>query len=384
MGQRERFERAVLALHEAQFDDSRWPAAAALADDAYGGKGNHLSVIRAAPGHDAEFVFGKLYKHGEPDDELERFYVENYLPIDERMPRFFRMPDNELNHVNALFTDEERKSSPTYNEFVVPSGSANALNVRMAGPGGLHVIWVLVNAGGPSSWATEQIATVRELLPHVRHFVRVRQALADAGAGALDAATAALGAKGLGVVLLDRRGLVAEANDSARALLRRGNGLADRRGHLIPAHKADADNLARLVATALAREPAVPEGGTMSIRRRGRPSLAVHVTPLLAGGNAALGAMGGFAAIMLIVDPRDKPRVSATRLAQALDLTPAQARVAAAIASGGTVQSVAAASHRSEAVVRWHLKQIMARLGLFGQTDLVRLVLTTPGVFTSR
>lgn len=73
--------------------------------------------------------------------------------------------------------------------------------------------------------------------------------------------------------------------------------------------------------------------------------------------------MGGCAAMVLIVDPLDRPRVNPDRLSGALDLTPAQAHVAAAVASGGTVQSIAASSHRSEAVVRWHLKQIMARLG---------------------
>lgn len=32
----------------------------------------------------AEFLFGKLYKRGEPDEELERRYVEDYFAIDER------------------------------------------------------------------------------------------------------------------------------------------------------------------------------------------------------------------------------------------------------------------------------------------------------------
>ena len=121
----------------------------------------------------------------------------------------------------------------------------------------------------------------------------------------------------------------------------------------------------------------------MPVRRPVLPALALHISPLFAENQASFGAMGGCAAMVLIVDPLDKPGVDAASVAQALDLTPSQAGVAAALASGGTVKSIAAASHRSEAVVRWHLKQMMARLGLFSQTDLVRLVLTTPGVFRS-
>lgn len=381
MDQRERFEQIIASLLEAQLDDSRWPGTSALIDDACGLMGNHLSVIRNDPGKPPEMVFGKLYRRGEPDDELERFYVDNYLPIDERIPRFFGMPDGTLNHVNAIFTDEERVKSPTYNEFVVPTGAGNSLNVRLAGPDGLHIVWSLVRHGDPS-WTSEHVEMVRKLLPHIRHFVRVRQALANAATGTVRITADALGTKRIGVVFLDRHGCIVEANDYARALLRTADGLTDRRGYLATNHAGDADTLAGLLAPALGRTVADTEGGTMSVHRVGRLPLALHVVPLAPHHTADFSAMGdGFAAMLLIVDPLDKPRVNALRVADALDLTPSQARIAAALASGSTVRSIAATSHRSEAVVRWHLKQIMVRLGLFGQTDLIRLVLTTPGVY---
>ena len=381
MDQRERFQRVVASLREAELDDARWSAASAHLDDACGLWGNHLAVIRGDRRDNAEFLFGKLYKRGEPDEDLERLYVEGYFAIDERFPRFFTMADGRLTHVDAMFNDRERAASPTYNDFLVPTGAGNSLNVRMAGPGGLHIVMSLVRPGDPTDWATPQVAMIRRLLPHVRHFVRVRQALADAGTGAVRAAAGALGAKRIGIVLLDRRGRIVEANDRARALLSANDGVRDRGGHLTASHGRDADMLAKLLAAALGRSIDDAEGGTMPVRRTGRPSLALHVSPLAANSDADFGAIGGCAAMVLIVDPLDKPGVDAVRLAQALDLTPAQARVAAALAAGATVRSIAAASNRSEAVVRWHLNRMMAQLELAGQTDLVRLVLTTPGVF---
>ena len=379
--QRKQLERVVASLREAQLDDSRWPAASALLDDACGIMGNHLAVIRGDSRENAEFLFGKLYKRGEPDEELERLYVENYFAIDERFPRFFRLADGQLRHVTDMFTDRELAVSPTYNDFLVPTGSGNSLNVRMAGPDGLHILCALVRSGDAASWTDEQVGMIRQLMPHVRHFVRVRQALADAATGAVRATADALGARRVGIVLLDRRGRIVEANDRARALLRDGNGLTDRQGYLVARHGVDADRMAMLLAAALRPTVADAEGGTIPVQRPGLPSLVLHVSPLAAANNADFEGMGGFAVMVLIVDPLDKPRVDAHRVAEALDLTPSQARVAAALASGGTVQSIAAASNRSEAVVRWHLKQMMVRLGLFGQTDLVRLVLTTPGIF---
>ena len=381
MGQRERFERVVASLREAELDDALWPVASADLDHACGMWGNHLAVIRGDRRDNAEFLFGKLYKRGEPDDELERRYVVDYFAIDERFPRFFTMADGQLTHVSDMFTDRERAASPTYNEYLVPTGAANSLNARMAGPGGLHIVMSLVSGGGAADWTTERLGMLRRVMPHIRHFVRVRQALTDAGAGAVRSAAEALGARRIGIVLLDRWGRIMDANDRAQAMFR-ADDLANNGGYLVAPHATDAGRLARLLAAALGRAPVDAEGATMPVRRPGRPSLVLHVAPLAAGRDTDF-AVIGCAAMVLVVDPLDKPRVDPNRLARALDLTPSEARVAAALASGGTVQSIAAASHRSEAVVRWHLKQMTGRLGVFGQTDLVRLVLTTPGVFDS-
>lgn len=379
--QQKRFERVVDSLREAQLDDSRWPIASACLDDACGLDGNHIAVIGGDSRENAEFLFGKLYKRGEPDEELERLYVENYFAIDERFPRFFRMADGELRHVSDMFTDRELAASPTYNDFLVPTGSSNSLNIRMAGPDGLHIVGSLVRLGDAAGWTDERLGMIRRVLPHIRHFVRFRQALADAATGAVLSTAAALGARRVGVVMLDRRGRIVEANDRARALLRDGDGLVDRGGYLLARHAADAGTLARLLAAALWHSVTDAEGGTMPVQRPGRPSLTLHVSPLFTERNPNFGAMGGCAAMVLIVDPLDRLRVDEVRLAQALDLTPSQARVAAALACGATVRSIAATSNRSETVVRWHLSQMFDRLGLSGQTDLVRLVLTTPGVF---
>ena len=381
VGQRERFERVVASLLKAELDDALWPVAAAHLDDACGMWGNHLAVIRGDRRDNAEFLFGKLYKRGEPDDELERRYVEDYFAIDERFPRFFTMADGQLTHVSDMFTDRERASSPTYNEYLLPTGAGNSLNAHMTGPGGLHIVMSLVSDGVAADWTTERLGMLRRVMPHIRHFVRVRQALADVGAGAVRSAAEALGARRIGIVLLDRRGRIVEANDHAQAMFR-ADDLTNRGGYLVAPHAADAGRLAGLLAAALGSAPVDAEGATMPVRRPGRPSLVLHVAPLAAGRDTDFAAIG-CAVMVLIVDPLDKPRVDPDRLARALDLTPSEARVAATLASGGTVQSIAATSHRSEAVVRWHLKRMTARLGVFGQTDLVRLVLTTPGVFDS-
>ena len=71
-------------------------------------------------------------------------------------------------------------------------------------------------------------------------------------------------------------------------------------------------------------------------------------------------------------------RVEPRHVAECLDLTPAQSRVAVALAEGNTVRGIAEKTGRAENTVRFHLKEIYGRLGISSQAALVRLVLLLP------
>ena len=88
------------------------------------------------------------------------------------------------------------------------------------------------------------------MAPHVRQFVRVRQALA--AADALGAGVAGLlDSERIGVVQLDRGGRVLEANAPALEILRSGDALSDRDGTLDAWLPADHSRLQRLLGRAL-------------------------------------------------------------------------------------------------------------------------------------
>ena len=63
-------------------------------------------------------------------------------------------------------------------------------------------------------------------------------------------------------------------------------------------------------------------------------------------------------------------------VAARLSLTPAQSRVAVALAEGKTVEAIATESGRKKSSVRWNLRQINRKLDISTQAQLVRLVLT--------
>ena len=221
------FGRILAALHEAALDDARWPAASAAVDEACGTVGNAL-VIGA--GSDDIHSIRPLYR-GEARFDVAREFFEVYYPHDEVLRRRMERPDGRLVHVPDLYTDAELRTSDGYNEGWRLLRAQDGVNVSFEEPDGLRVFWGMGDAAGGDGWGSAQVELLRSLLPHIRQFVRVRQALSAAealGSGL----TGLLDNDRIGVVQLDRAGHVLEANARALGILRRGDGLLDRDGAL--------------------------------------------------------------------------------------------------------------------------------------------------------
>ena len=319
-------------------------------------------------------MFDQMYERGEPRPEWRDDYVTNYLPIDERVPRILQLPDRQIVTAHDVFTDTELRTSPTYNELLVRTGAQHGLQIRLDGPDGLNIVWVTGDSDRSDGWSSTQLRVIERLLPHVRQFVRIRQALA--GAGALNSSlTALLDNAMVGVVYLDRRGVIVEANGPARAILRRRDGLEDRDGYLRACVAADDVRLGRLLAGVLPGSGNAATSGSTAVRRSPTlPRMAVHVLPVAVEGSEFV--ISRVAALVLMVDPGAKPRLDVERVGATLGLTPAESGVAVALAEGASVREIAATTGRQESSVRWLIKQIHAKLEIPRNADLVRMVLS--------
>ena len=373
MSDQNAFERILVSLYDAMLDDARWPATSALIDEACGITGNAL-MVGEGPKDDLRVLFVGLYYRGQRRQDLEREYLEVYHPTDERVPRFRRLPDSRLVHITDLYTAEELKTSPTYNEALLRAKHQDSLAVRLDGPDGSHMSWGLGDPVSSGGWGSSQITMVTRLLPHIRQFVRVRQALVRAEARDTTV-TALLENPRIGVLHLDRRGRILAVNDRARSILRDGHQLLDRNGVLRAREAADGLRLERLVASALPASGAVAVSGSMLLgRSSGSPPFVVHVRPV-AVAQPDYGARH-VAALVLIVEPGSQHRIDPDLVARTLGLTPMESRVAVWLAEGKSVRDMAEGTGRTPGSIYWHLKQIYQKQPISRQADLVRLVLS--------
>ena len=374
MSRYDTFNRILTSLHQATFDDAQWLDASRLINEACGAVGNAL-VVADANEELPRILFAGFYGSTERRDDLERLYFNDYYPWDERVPRARQLPDGQLVHVHELYSAEELRTSRTYNEALPRMDGQRSLNVRLDGPGGTNILWVLADPVEPVGWGSAQIEMVQSLMPHIRHFVSVRQAVA--GAGALGSSLAKLlDNTRVGVMHLDRSGRIVEANGRARRLLKRADGIFEVDGSLRARSPAENKRLEQVLARGLPESPGSAANGSTTVRRApGVPSLMVHVHPVTPEREMDLG-LRDVSAVVLVVDPGSPPDVDPELVAKALGLTPSQSQVAALLAQGKTVRGIASLTGRRENAVHFLLKQGYKKLGISRQTELVRLVLS--------
>ena len=373
-----RFERIVELLQEAAIGHAEWSEAARLLTRISGTEGCGLGLFSGHSQLDAEWFYATIHFRGQVRQDLVRSYFDDYWPDDERVSRVTHLRHGRIVSTGDVYTEGEKRLSRTYNEALRDLEAQNGLHIRLDGPAESHVVWQLTDSIKPGGWGSDQVATIGRLRPHVRQFVVVRQALADAGA--LGASLGEmLESTRFGLIQLGRGGRIVEVNDHARTLLREGDRLMDREGELRVPEPAENAALSRLLARALPPFGAPGAAGSMILgHSSSRGSLALHVNPV--GQSQSPSRATRVAALVLVVDPAAPPRIDPRLVESVLGLTPTESRLAVALAAGQSLRDVALSTGSTEQTVRWHMKQIFRKQGISRQVELVRRVLGLRGV----
>ena len=382
MDQQDAFRRIVDSLNGAMLDDARWSGTSALIDEAVGATGSTVMYGEEISKAHSEIYFSRTCFRGVDRSEWQRKYFRDYYAEDGYVLRVRALPDAKIVRVADVFSEQERKTSRMYNEALARCGGQNGLTMRLYGPNGSRIVWGIADPIDASGWSSSRIDMIGRVVPHLRQYVRVRAALVDAGALGRSVAEL-LDTTGTGVIQLDWSGRVVAANDGARELLRRDDGLSDRDGGLCAATAQDNDRLQNLLARALPRFGEPGASGSMTVRRSSLlPRFALHVKPV--AHRELEDRSRHVAALVLIVDPVERARVDPGLVEAVLGLSPAQTEIAVMLAEGRTARQIAAATGRGYSTVRTHLKHMFAKLGVSRQFEVAQLVLALSSLPVSR
>ena len=145
----------------------------------------------------------------------------------------------------------------------------------------------------------------------------------------------------VGLICLDRRGVIVESNTRAREVLGVDGGLRERNGRLSTHRPDDAAVLERLLQVALDGST-LPGAGTSAVLGAwpGQRPLTVHVNPVPPAPDGG----SGVAVLVTIVDPWVTISVDPAQVGISLGLTPAESGVAALLAEGRMVKEIAEAT----------------------------------------
>ena len=370
-------ERIRTALHRAALVGADWPEVDRLLCESNDTKGSALGIIEYRSEAEKSVFLAQLSIRGQRREDWERRYFDEYWSNDERLPRFMRLAHGRVAHTGQLYTESEKRVSPAYNEAMLGTRAQNGLHVRLKGPLGSHIAWVICDSTEPGGWRSDQIRLIERLGPHVRQFALVRHVLAEAGVAGTSIAEL-LGSTRFGAIYLDRRGRIMAANDRALGFLREGDGLLDRDGFLrARSPSADAE-LSRLLTRALPPSGEPGSAGSMLVDRSSSSArLPLRITPVSEEYPRLNRRRIGL--LVLVLDPTGKVRVDPALVSGVLGLTPVESRLAVALAAGDTLRDVARSTGRTVATVRRDLEEIFRKQGISREVDLVRRVLPLEG-----
>lgn len=183
----------------------------------------------------------------------------------------------------------------------------------------------------------------------------------------------------MGIILLTGSGRVLGTNRPAERILDHRDGLS-LQGHRLratdPEHTAELRDLVRSIAANGASEPSDGRNAACLPRPSGRRPLQILVRRLKHAGDP--GSKRRAPVALFVTDPDEPVEIPTPRLRRIYGLTRAEARIASRIAAGLRPESVAEEVGVQVNTVRMHLKRIFAKTGTRRQSELVRVLLSSP------
>jgi DNA-binding CsgD family transcriptional regulator len=301
------------------------------------------------------------------DEVLDAFFREGWHINNPRevRARRRRVGLQEIVTDADLFTKEELDQEPWQRDFLDRFGlrwfaSFGAMPFEEIAP----VILTIERPAAREPFSRGEITLLQTIVAHVQRASQLSLAVAAAAeAGLLDG----LDRMHRGAMLLDDIGRVVALNASAERQLKGGLSIRSSR---LKALSRTADNALQALMASVTAAPPFREKSALdavAVPRAGGRPIIVQAAPLV---NSARDFFQQARALVILQDLDQRPEPDPTLLNVAFGLTPTEARIAQAIASGRRPADIAAKLAVSLNTVRTHLREIFAKTNTHSQSEL--------------
>lgn len=334
---------------EAAATPERWPAVLTSLASAMGSRG--VNLTRPARNH-----FGILYPPS-MEDAIGQFFAEGWHLRDLRSDRAVARGAGVVTADQHVVTPDELGRSEYYNGFARRAGVPWFACFGMLGPGDAILGMSFQRTEAQGAFTSTELETLAKAAPRLGQAMALGAAMSNSQS---EGQLRGLALVDQAAILLSDNGLVLAGNALADAILTSGTGLRRGSRGLVATHPASRQPLERYLAAACGSgaEAARLSAKPLAVACIDGGVLILQATPVIGDANAVFGSGR---TLMLITPVGDSRAPTAERLRAAFGLTPTEARVAAAMATGLPVKRVADDLQMTDAAVRFHIKSILPK-----------------------
>ena len=287
-----------------------------------------------------------------------------------------RLRDGRVYDLAELLERVDQPGASTARNLFAASGIGHLRMVRITEPSG-------VSAGiyctrGRGEFTSAESALLSKVAPHLRRALRSHIAL-EREKNRFTIASEVVERLNFGWIALNPQGCVVETSPEAARVLQHGRGLKTARNGRLLAVDPTADRRLASAIRLLVGHAGIPADGsagarTQAIKVSQDPWMELLLTRAHRDGQLLSGAPAVVAYL------QGDTRSDADRheqIAQLFGLLPSEARLALALSRGLSIAEAAQALGLTLETARNYSKKIYAKTGTRGQSDLVRLILTS-------
>lgn len=372
MFEKESLNKLLDSLYFAPYETSGWQEFLNRMVSLSGSRSARILVMN----QNADQVFSGVQVN--TDAKAHKAFVDHFVNLCPWRPGLEKLPPGQFysSFLDGICDQKSFYQSEFFNDW------ARELDIHHGASGtiwqheGQTIQMFMQRTGGQGHFSRAETNAFNALAPHIRRALRL-EAIMHQQKQQQDY----LERQGRfsALLLLDRKREVVHVSECAWQLIQNNAELYLHRQKLQLQDRVAQERLNALLAASFDSKvsPAPVTGGFISLQRFARTPLLLQVMPLHPDADQSLMPVPAHAAVYL-VDSEAESQFDLEKLASLLELTQAEARVAALIAQGDKAADIAALCQVSLHTVRSQIKSIFLKAEVSSQAQLTALVRALP------